>query len=103
MFLCVHINSASASAHGTETLWSKSRNSVTEKNGLTKDLFAARTIASVRFFSAIPFPEAPESEPPCPASITILIFSLLSVVSVPLSSVVGAVVLEDWVDEESYF
>lgn len=34
MFLCVHINSASASAHGTETLWSKSRNSATQKKRL---------------------------------------------------------------------
>ena len=35
MFLCVHINSASASAHGTETLWNADRNSVTVKNGLS--------------------------------------------------------------------
>lgn len=48
MFLCVHINSASASAHGTETLWSKSRNSVTEKNGLTsKELATAMQSAAV--------------------------------------------------------
>lgn len=40
MFLCVHINSASASAHGTETLWSKSRNSVTQKKGLTSKTLA---------------------------------------------------------------
>lgn len=48
MFLCVHINSASASAHGTETLWSKGRNSVTEKNGLTsKELATAMQSAAV--------------------------------------------------------
>ena len=42
MFLCVHINSASASAHGTETLWNSDRNSVTKKNGLTsKELATA--------------------------------------------------------------
>lgn len=42
MFLCVHINSASASAHGTETLWNSNRNSVTKKNGLTsKELATA--------------------------------------------------------------
>ena len=40
MFICVHINSASASAHGTETLWSKSRNSATKKNGLTSQNLA---------------------------------------------------------------
>lgn len=40
MFLCVHINSASASAHGTETLWNKSRNSVTQKKGLTSKTLA---------------------------------------------------------------
>ena len=40
MFLCVHINSASASAHGTETLWSKGRNSVTQKKGLTSKTLA---------------------------------------------------------------
>ena len=40
MFLCVHINSASASAHGTETLWSKSRNSATQKKGLTSKTLA---------------------------------------------------------------
>ena len=48
MFLCVHINSASASAHGTETLWSKGRNSVTAKNGLTsKELATAMQSAAV--------------------------------------------------------
>lgn len=48
MFLCVHINSASASAHGTETLWSKSRNSVTQKKGLTsKTLATAMQSAAV--------------------------------------------------------
>lgn len=40
MFLCVHINSASASAHGTETLWSKGRNSATKKSGLTSQELA---------------------------------------------------------------
>lgn len=35
MFLCVHINSASASsARGTETLWSKGRNSATAEKWL---------------------------------------------------------------------
>lgn len=48
MFLCVHINSASASAHGTETLWSKSRNSATQKKGLTsKTLATAMQSAAV--------------------------------------------------------
>ena len=48
MFLCVHINSASASAHGTETLWSKGRNSATAKNGLTsKELATAMQSAAV--------------------------------------------------------
>lgn len=48
MFLCVHINSASASAHGTETLWSKGRNSATQKNGLTsKELATAMQSAAV--------------------------------------------------------
>lgn len=48
MFLCVHINSASASAHGTETLWSKGRNSVTQKKGLTsKELATAMQSATV--------------------------------------------------------
>lgn len=40
MFLCIHINSASASAHGTETLWSRGRNSATKKNGLTSQTLA---------------------------------------------------------------
>lgn len=40
MFLCVHINSASASAHGTETLWNADRNSVTQKKGLTSKTLA---------------------------------------------------------------
>ncbi len=35
MFICVHINSASASANGTETLWNPKRNSSTAKKGLT--------------------------------------------------------------------
>ena len=48
MFLCVHINSASASARGTETLWSKGRNSATKKNGLTsKELATAMQDAAV--------------------------------------------------------
>ena len=48
MFLCVHINSASASAHGTETLWSKSRNSATQKKGLnSKTLATAMQSAAV--------------------------------------------------------
>ena len=49
MFLCVHINSASASsARGTETLWSKERNSATAKNGLTsKELATAMQDAAV--------------------------------------------------------
>ena len=48
MFLCVHINSASASARGTETLWSKGRNSATKKNGLTsKELATAMQKAAV--------------------------------------------------------
>lgn len=48
MFLCVHINSARASAHGTETLWSKSRNSATQKKGLTsKTLATAMQSAAV--------------------------------------------------------
>lgn len=34
-FISVHINSASASAHGTETLWNPNRNSTTAKKGLT--------------------------------------------------------------------
>ena len=48
MFLCIHINSASASAHGTETLWSKGRNSVTQKKGLTsRELATAMQSAAV--------------------------------------------------------
>lgn len=48
MFLCIHINSASASAHGTETLWSKGRNSATKKNGLTsQELATAMQSAAV--------------------------------------------------------
>lgn len=48
MFLCVHINSASASAHGTETLWSKGRNNTTKKNGLTsQELATAMQSAAV--------------------------------------------------------
>lgn len=35
LFVSIHINSASASAHGTETLYNSSRNTVTAKNGLT--------------------------------------------------------------------
>lgn len=35
LFISIHINSASASAHGTETLYNSSRNTVTAKNGLT--------------------------------------------------------------------
>ena len=53
MFLCVHINSASASAHGTETLWSKGRNSVTQKKGLTSKTLAtamqSATVAATGF------------------------------------------------------
>lgn len=42
MFICVHINSASASAHGTETLWNPNRNAATKKKGLTsKELATA--------------------------------------------------------------
>ena len=48
MFLCIHINSASASAHGTETLWNKGRNSVTQKKGLTsRELATAMQSAAV--------------------------------------------------------
>ena len=35
LFVSIHINSASASAHGTETLYNSNRNTVTAKNGLT--------------------------------------------------------------------
>ncbi len=35
LFVSIHINSASASAHGTETLYNSSRNTVTARNGLT--------------------------------------------------------------------
>lgn len=35
LFISIHINSASASAHGTETLYNSSRNTVTAKNGMT--------------------------------------------------------------------
>ena len=53
MFLCIHINSASASAHGTETLWSKGRNSVTQKKGLTSKTLAtamqSATVAATGF------------------------------------------------------
>lgn len=53
MFLCVHINSASASAHGTETLWSQGRNSVTQKKGLTSRELAttmqSATVAATGF------------------------------------------------------
>ena len=35
LFVSIHINSASASAHGTETLYNSSRNVVTAKNGMT--------------------------------------------------------------------
>lgn len=40
LFLCVHINSASASARGTETLYNPNRSTATAKNGITSKDFA---------------------------------------------------------------
>lgn len=40
LFLCVHINSASSSARGTETLYNPNRNLATAKNGITSKDFA---------------------------------------------------------------
>lgn len=48
MFICVHINSATASARGTETLWNPNRNAVTAKNGLT-----SRELAEAMHSSAV--------------------------------------------------
>ena len=49
LFISVHINSASASATGTETLYSNARSSVTGKNGITsKALAAAMQQAAVK-------------------------------------------------------
>lgn len=49
LFICVHINSASASATGTETLYNNTRNSVTKKNGITsKELAAAMQKAVIK-------------------------------------------------------
>lgn len=41
LFVCVHINSAYSTSTGTETLFSKPRNGVTAKNGLTSRQLAA--------------------------------------------------------------
>ena len=40
LFLSVHINSASPSANGTETLYNPNRNTATSKNGITSKEFA---------------------------------------------------------------
>ena len=40
LFLCVHINSASSSARGAETLYNPNRNMATTKNGITSKDFA---------------------------------------------------------------
>ena len=47
MFVSIHINSASASAHGTETLYNSSRNTVTAKNGLNSREMASYIHRSV--------------------------------------------------------
>lgn len=41
LFLCIHINSASSSARGAETLYNPNRNSATMKNGVTSRDFAS--------------------------------------------------------------
>ncbi len=49
IFISVHINSATASATGTETLYNSLRNSTTAKNGVTsKDLASAMQSAAVQ-------------------------------------------------------
>jgi len=49
MFICVHINSASSSATGTETLYNNSRLNTTKKNGITsKQLAYAMQKAAVK-------------------------------------------------------
>lgn len=47
LFVSVHINSASASARGTETLYNWSRNTVTAKNGMTSKELASSVQQSV--------------------------------------------------------
>lgn len=48
LFLCVHINSASSSATGTETLYNNSRNTATQKNGISsKELATAMQRAAL--------------------------------------------------------
>ncbi len=47
LFISIHINSASSSAHGTETLYNSSRNKVTAKNGLTSKKLATYIQKSV--------------------------------------------------------
>lgn len=54
LFVSIHINSASASAHGTETLYNSSRNTVTAKDGMTSRELASyiqRAVVSTTGFT----------------------------------------------------